>query len=90
LCVAAVPVIVLVSFVEGSVFSTSIGTFYCLEVAVLISWSAAIARLEFATWLLGVQLYFGRSDDTVYAMSDREDDRQVELIPALCSLVLAY
>ena len=43
--------------------------------AVLISWSAAVDKLELATWLLwGAVLLWTMGFDTVYAMSDREDD----------------
>ncbi len=78
LCVAAVPVIVLypgakrVFPVPQLVLSVAWGF------AVLISWSAAIAHLEFATWLLwGATVLWTLGFDTVYAMSDREDDRRI-------------
>jgi 4-hydroxybenzoate polyprenyltransferase len=78
LCVAAVPVIVLypgakrVFPVPQLVLSVAWGF------AVLISWSAAIAHLEFATWLLwGATVLWTLGFDTVYAMSDREDDRLI-------------
>jgi len=78
LCVAAVPVIVLypgakrVFPVPQLVLSVAWGF------AVLISWSAAIARLEVATWLLwGATVLWTLGFDTVYAMSDREDDRLI-------------
>jgi 4-hydroxybenzoate polyprenyltransferase len=78
LCVAAVPVIVLypgakrVFPVPQLVLSVAWGF------AVLISWSAAIARLEVATWLLwGATVLWTLGFDTVYAMSDREDDRRI-------------
>jgi 4-hydroxybenzoate polyprenyltransferase len=43
--------------------------------AVLISWTAAVDELELATWLLwGAVVFWTMGFDTVYAMSDREDD----------------
>ncbi len=43
--------------------------------AVLISWSAAVDELELATWLLwGAVVFWTMGFDTVYAMSDREED----------------
>ncbi|HLO48712.1 MAG TPA: 4-hydroxybenzoate solanesyltransferase [Kamptonema sp.] len=42
---------------------------------VLISWSAEVSHLEIATWLLwGATIFWTLGFDTVYAMSDREDD----------------
>ncbi len=46
--------------------------------AVLISWSAAASHLETATWILwGATVLWTLGFDTVYAMSDREDDRRL-------------
>lgn len=46
--------------------------------AVLISWSAVTASLTPETWLLwGATVLWTLGFDTVYAMSDREDDRQI-------------
>jgi 4-hydroxybenzoate polyprenyltransferase len=43
--------------------------------AVLISWTAVTGSLEFSTWLLwGATVCWTLGFDTVYAMSDREDD----------------
>jgi 4-hydroxybenzoate polyprenyltransferase len=45
---------------------------------VLISWTAVTARLESATWFLwGATVLWTLGFDTVYAMSDREDDRRI-------------
>ena len=45
--------------------------------AVLISWSA-VTNLEGATWMLwGATVFWTLGFDTVYAMSDREDDRRL-------------
>jgi 4-hydroxybenzoate polyprenyltransferase len=45
---------------------------------VLISWSAVTANLEPSTWLLwGATVLWALGFDTIYAMSDREDDRRI-------------
>jgi 4-hydroxybenzoate polyprenyltransferase len=44
----------------------------------LISWSAVTAQLEYTTWLLwGATVLWTLGFDTVYAMSDREDDERI-------------
>ncbi len=46
--------------------------------AVLISWSAVTQNISLSTWLLwGATVAWTLGFDTVYAMSDREDDRRV-------------
>lgn len=46
--------------------------------AVLISWSAVTADLDTSTWLLwGATVFWTLGFDTIYAMSDREDDLKV-------------
>jgi 4-hydroxybenzoate polyprenyltransferase len=46
--------------------------------AVLISWTAVTAHLELATGLLwGATVFWTLGFDTVYAMSDREDDQKI-------------
>lgn len=46
--------------------------------AVLISWSAITPNLSLETWLLwGATVFWTLGFDTVYAMSDREDDRKI-------------
>lgn len=78
LCVAAVPVILLypgakrVFPVPQLVLSVAWGF------AVLISWSAVTQNLSQATWLLwGATVLWTLGFDTVYAMSDREDDKRI-------------
>ena len=78
LCVASVPVIVLYPLAKRVFPVPQLVLSIAWGFAVLISWSAAIAQLEFATWLLwGATLLWTLAFDTVYAMSDREDDRRV-------------
>ena len=46
--------------------------------AVLISWSALVSRLEIPTgFLWGATVFWTLGFDTVYAMSDREDDQRL-------------
>ncbi|BAY34100.1 prenyltransferase [Nostoc carneum NIES-2107] len=46
--------------------------------AVLISWSAVTQNISQATWLLwGATVLWTLGFDTVYAMSDKEDDRRI-------------
>lgn len=78
LSVAAVPVIVLYPLAKRVFPVPQLVLSIAWGFAVLISWSAAIARLEFATWLLwGATILWTLGFDTVYAMSDREDDRRI-------------
>lgn len=78
LCVAAVPVIVLYPLAKRVFPVPQLVLSLAWGFAVLISWSAAIARLEFATWLLwGATVLWTLGFDTTYAMSDREDDRRI-------------
>jgi 4-hydroxybenzoate polyprenyltransferase len=78
LCVAAVPVIVLYPLAKRVFPVPQLVLSLAWGFAVLISWSGAIARLEFATWLLwGATVLWTLGFDTVYAMSDREDDRRI-------------
>ncbi len=50
----------------------------CWGFAVLISWSAVTEDINFATWLLwGATVAWTLGFDTVYAMSDREDDLKI-------------
>ena len=78
LCVAAIPVIVFYPTAKR-VFPVpqlvlSIGWGF----AVLISWSAAVAHLEPASWILwGAVVLWTLGFDTVYAMSDRADDLRI-------------
>jgi 4-hydroxybenzoate polyprenyltransferase len=78
LCVAAIPVIVLYPLAKRVFPVPQLVLSIAWGFAVLISWSAAIAHLEFATWLLwGATVLWTLGFDTVYAMSDREDDRRL-------------
>lgn len=46
--------------------------------AVLISWSAVVGKLEIPTWYVwGATVLWTLGFDTVYAMSDREDDQKL-------------
>ena len=46
--------------------------------AVLISWSAAVAKLDITTWILwSATIFWTLGFDTVYAMSDRDDDQRL-------------
>lgn len=78
LSVAAIPVIVLYPGAKRVFPIPQLVLSIAWGFAVLISWSAAIARLELATWLLwGATILWTLGFDTVYAMSDREDDRRI-------------
>ncbi len=78
LSVAAVPVIVLYPLAKRVFPVPQLVLSIAWGFAVLIGWSAAIAHLEFATWLLwGATILWTLGFDTVYAMSDREDDRSI-------------
>ncbi len=78
LCVAAVPVIVLYPLAKRVFPVPQLVLSIAWGFGVLISWSAAIAQLEFATWLLwGATVLWTLGFDTVYAMSDREDDKRI-------------
>lgn len=78
LCVAAVPVIVCYPLAKRVFPVPQLVLSIAWGFAVLISWSAASAQIVPATWLLwGATLFWTFGFDTVYAMSDREDDRRV-------------
>ena len=78
LCVAAVPVIVLYPLAKRVFPVPQLVMAIAWGFGVLISWSAVSGRLESATWLLwGATVLWALGFDTVYAMSDREDDRQI-------------
>jgi 4-hydroxybenzoate polyprenyltransferase len=75
LCVAAVPVIICYPLAKRVFPVPQLVLSIAWGFAVLISWSAAVDELELATWLLwGAVLLWTMGFDTVYAMSDREDD----------------
>ncbi|MEB3881812.1 4-hydroxybenzoate solanesyltransferase [Lyngbya sp. CCY1209] len=78
LCVAAVPVIICYPLAKRVFPVPQLVLSIAWGFAVLISWSAATADLQPATWLLwGATVLWTLGFDTVYAMSDREDDRQL-------------
>ncbi len=78
LCVAAVPVIVFYPSAKRVFPVPQLVLSIAWGFGVLISWSALTANLEPATWLLwGATVLWTLGFDTVYAMSDREDDRKI-------------
>ena len=78
LCVAAVPVIICYPLAKRFFPVPQLVLSIAWGFAVLISWTAAVARLEPATWLLwGATVVWTLGFDTVYAMSDREDDQRM-------------
>ncbi len=77
LCVAAIPVIVFYPSAKRVFPVPQLVMAIAWGFGVLISWSAVI-HLEFSTWLLwGATVLWALGFDTVYAMSDREDDRLI-------------
>lgn len=86
LCVAAVPIIVLYPLAKRVFPVPQLVLAIAWGFAVLISWSAVSCGatpaptpcLGVATWLLwGATVLWTLGFDTVYAMSDREDDRRI-------------
>jgi len=78
LCVAAVPVIVFYPSAKRVFPVPQLVLSIAWGFGVLISWSAVTTNLEPATWLLwGATVFWTLGFDTVYAMSDREDDRKI-------------
>lgn len=78
LCVAAVPVIVFYPSAKRVFPVPQLVLSIAWGFAVLISWTAVTTNLEPATWLLwGATVLWTLGFDTVYAMSDREDDKRV-------------
>lgn len=78
LLVAAVPVIVLYPSAKRVFPVPQLVLAIAWGFAVLVSWSAISKHLEFSTWLLwGATVLWTLGFDTVYAMSDREDDRRI-------------
>jgi 4-hydroxybenzoate polyprenyltransferase len=75
LCVAAVPVIICYPLAKRFFRVPQLVLSIAWGFAVLISWSAAVDKLELAAGLLwGAVVLWTMGFDTVYAMSDREDD----------------
>jgi 4-hydroxybenzoate polyprenyltransferase len=80
LCVAAVPVILLYPGAKRVFPVPQLVLSIAWGFAVLISWSAVTQNLSQPTWLLwGATVMWTLGFDTVYAMSDREDDRRINI-----------
>jgi 4-hydroxybenzoate polyprenyltransferase len=78
LSVAAVPVIVCYPLAKRVFPIPQLVLSIAWGFAVLISWSAVTPQLMPETWLLwGATILWTLGFDTVYAMSDREDDRKI-------------
>ncbi|WP_414516216.1 4-hydroxybenzoate solanesyltransferase [Nostoc sp. PCC 9305] len=78
LLVAAVPVIVLYPLAKRVFPVPQLVLAIAWGFGVLISWSAVSEKLEFPTWLLwSATILWTLGFDTIYAMSDREDDRKI-------------
>ncbi|GAA6623324.1 4-hydroxybenzoate solanesyltransferase [Scytonema sp. NUACC26] len=78
LCVAAVPVILLYPGAKRVFPVPQLVLSIAWGFAVLISWSAVTRNLSLPTWVLwGATVLWTLGFDTVYAMSDREDDRRI-------------
>lgn len=78
LCVAAVPVIIFYPTAKRFFPVPQLVMAIAWGFGVLISWSAVTADLELSTWLLwGATVLWALGFDTIYAMSDREDDRRI-------------
>jgi 4-hydroxybenzoate polyprenyltransferase len=78
LCVAAVPVIILYPLAKRVFPVPQLVLSIAWGFAVLISWTAVTSTLELPTWLLwGATVFWTLGFDTVYAMSDREDDKRL-------------
>jgi 4-hydroxybenzoate polyprenyltransferase len=78
LCVAAVPVIVCYPLAKRVFPVPQLVLSLAWGFAVLISWTAVTGKLEESTWLLwGATVVWTLGFDTVYALSDLEDDLQI-------------
>jgi 4-hydroxybenzoate polyprenyltransferase len=78
LCVAAVPVILLYPAAKRFFPVPQLVLSIAWGFAVLISWTMVTGTIEAATWYLwGATICWTLGFDTVYAMSDREDDRRI-------------
>lgn len=78
LCVAAIPTIVFYPSAKRVFPVPQLVLSIAWGFAVLISWSAVTGNIEYPTWLLwGATVLWTLGFDTVYAMSDREDDRRI-------------
>ncbi|MDJ0636186.1 MAG: 4-hydroxybenzoate solanesyltransferase [Xenococcaceae cyanobacterium MO_188.B29] len=78
LCVAAVPIIIAYPLAKRVFPIPQLVLSIAWGFAVLISWTAVTGKLEPSTWILwGATICWTLGFDTVYAMSDKEDDLQV-------------
>ncbi len=78
LCVAAVPFIVCYPLAKRVFPIPQLVLSLAWGFAVLISWTAVTGQLENYTWVLwGITVFWTLGFDTVYAMSDREDDKKI-------------
>lgn len=78
LCVAAVPVIILYPLAKRVFPVPQLVLSIAWGFAVLISWSAVTGNLSDETWVLwGATITWTLGFDTVYAMSDTEDDLKI-------------
>jgi 4-hydroxybenzoate polyprenyltransferase len=78
LCVAAVPVIVCYPLAKRFFPIPQLVLSIAWGFAVLISWTAVTSELSNYTWILwGATVTWTLGFDTVYAMSDREDDLKI-------------
>ncbi len=78
LCVASVPVIVLYPGAKRVFPVPQLVLSIAWGFAVLISWSAVTQNISQDTWLLwGATILWTLGFDTLYAMSDREDDKRI-------------
>jgi 4-hydroxybenzoate polyprenyltransferase len=78
LCVAAVPVILLYPAAKRIFPVPQLVLSIAWAFAVAIGWSMVTANIETPTWYLcGATIFWTLGFDTIYAMSDREDDRRI-------------
>jgi 4-hydroxybenzoate polyprenyltransferase len=78
LCVAAVPLIIGYPLAKRFFPIPQLVLAIAWGFAVLISWTAVTAKIDTATWLLwGATVLWTLGFDTVYAMSDKEDDLKI-------------
>ena len=78
LCVAAVPVILLYPGAKRVFPVPQLVLSIAWGFGVLISWSAVTQTISQPTWLLwGATVLWTLGFDTLYAMSDKEDDRRI-------------
>ncbi|KFF41069.1 MAG: 4-hydroxybenzoate polyprenyltransferase [Candidatus Atelocyanobacterium thalassa isolate SIO64986] len=78
LCILAVPFIVCYPLAKKFFPIPQLILSLSWGFAVLISWTAVTQKLEFHTFILwGITICWTLGFDTVYAMSDREDDRKI-------------